>query len=655
MMEPGWAASEKNNIGGYSEERSPSEFFRLARYHGWDLSYCVHGRETFPGWHRAYLVDFERTLQAADRALGGDGRIALPYWGWDRGEVNGELFPAIVRKRFSVLRPDLIPPEAEGSQLGPDNGYRIVPNDKQLATGLKNMKVEDQVRSALSQWEHPRAASTHLDNTHSVETPHNSLHVLCGWPMSSVSFAAFHPIFFLHHCNVDRLYDTYLRKDMTNAGDGENAPWVEFDSSLFVQELRPFRHPATGEWFLPKHTFKTEAIGYVYDQLPPIPPQQMREPPILARFEDINPVTLAGRSVALHVFVARLLVVAVDMNDGAVIPAPALEGLGVPQPKLVGPFFEDKSLMLARGEAVPESGLEAGEVMQLQRYLHKYGWYGGEVDGYFGPATEAAVKRFQEFYHLKVDGIAGPATRSLMMMARMDDKEDEVDTDDQATFSPGSVVRWWAGGSPGYLDLEAARDEVAAALAEWATAVDTADEAHLTITWGNRTRNNMFRFNGPGGALAFTEPGGSITLDAAEHWLLGAAPAVPGAFYLQPVVLHEIGHALGLTHSSSPDDVMSPFYVADRLQLTEGDRTRAANIYPLLDEEGALGDMFRTLDLDGDGLLSRAEFLNAMCGRGDMPLERSEAEALFEQADVDGTGALPLQQFKMLIARLFFE
>ena len=64
----------KNGVAG------SSEFFRLASYHGQPAPiYCQHGRETFPGWHRIYLMEFERALQAADRELGGDGFIGLPY------------------------------------------------------------------------------------------------------------------------------------------------------------------------------------------------------------------------------------------------------------------------------------------------------------------------------------------------------------------------------------------------------------------------------------------------------------------------------------------------------------------------------------------------------------------------------------------------
>ena len=50
------------------------------------------------------------------------------------------------------------------------------------------------------------------------------------------------------------------------------------------------------------------------------------------------------------------------------------------------------------------------EVLQMQERLIALGYLAGRADGYFGPKTEAAVKRFQENNGLKADGYAGPLT-----------------------------------------------------------------------------------------------------------------------------------------------------------------------------------------------------------------------------------------------------
>ena len=39
-----------------------SEFFRIAGYHGWPSSYCNHGNETFPIWHRAFVIEMEKAI-----------------------------------------------------------------------------------------------------------------------------------------------------------------------------------------------------------------------------------------------------------------------------------------------------------------------------------------------------------------------------------------------------------------------------------------------------------------------------------------------------------------------------------------------------------------------------------------------------------------
>jgi len=64
--------------------------------------------------------------------------------------------------------------------------------------------------------------------------------------------------------------------------------------------------------------------------------------------------------------------------------------------------------------AAPTVTLKPGDtgaqVKRLQQFLRLFGYSTGKIDGEYGPATTAAVKRFQQATNLTADGIAGPAT-----------------------------------------------------------------------------------------------------------------------------------------------------------------------------------------------------------------------------------------------------
>ncbi len=54
------------------------------------------------------------------------------------------------------------------------------------------------------------------------------------------------------------------------------------------------------------------------------------------------------------------------------------------------------------------------EVKWAQYQLQKAGYYNGRIDGFFGPQTETAVKKFQRENDLEVDGSIGPKTRQKL-------------------------------------------------------------------------------------------------------------------------------------------------------------------------------------------------------------------------------------------------
>ena len=110
------------------------------------------------------------------------------------------------------------------------------------------------------------ATKGHNNRRTSLESVHDRVHVAIGGMVASVSKAAFNPIFFLLHCNVDRIYESYLNdnEDSQREFASNQVRMTRFGASntnMFTEPLLPFK--LKGQDIFPADTFDTTGLGWV--------------------------------------------------------------------------------------------------------------------------------------------------------------------------------------------------------------------------------------------------------------------------------------------------------------------------------------------------------------------------------------------------------
>jgi len=250
----------------------PRNWFHQGQVHCW---YCsgaldglwgqeIHGSWWFLPWHRSYLFFHEQILGS----LIGDPTFALPFWDWDT--PGRDLFPF---KTYGM-------PNDTSNPL----------SDKSRAVGVNDHIPSQYVGTRMMQRVLGAATFTDFGGSGNQEAqnqmgileggPHGAVHVWTCDPkvdfnnpkpdMGVLASAAFDPVFFAHHANIDRIWDKWIKEPQSQHANPANQAWLN-------QVFFFYDQAQTWTYISPSQMLEPEALSYRYQA-----PQQQPGPVVAA-------------------------------------------------------------------------------------------------------------------------------------------------------------------------------------------------------------------------------------------------------------------------------------------------------------------------------------------------------------------------------------
>ncbi|KAF8645995.1 hypothetical protein AX16_007421 [Volvariella volvacea WC 439] len=327
----------------FADTDAVRSFYEISGIHGrpykdWNQSpsggrgYCVHNSVHFITWHRPYVALLDQLLHDhaskialqyandTDEWKKAAGSLRQPYWDWK----NNSVPPNKVIQDKKVTIP--VPPLGEmqpidnpffqynfktGEREGFQGSFAGWPKSLRHPTS-QGENAESDVNSLrrllqASQDEFAYEANrlfsmtTWEEFSSNLENLHGKIHVRVGGlrgggHMSQVPYAAFDPIFYLHHAQVDHVASQWY---------GQHRVWINQ-----TRDLNPFWKVQTAYWQSPEVNQTGSILNYNYKDAPepspgpPVPLQRLNERTIQAYLPgssgQTSPTTITEWSVRIH-------------------------------------------------------------------------------------------------------------------------------------------------------------------------------------------------------------------------------------------------------------------------------------------------------------------------------------------------------------------
>lgn len=245
------------------------------RQRDWDQ--CQHQTGFFLPWHRGYLWSFEAIVRDAIVKLHGPADWALPYWDYnEKSNPKARQLPrALTDPQMPGNKPN---PLVNKFRFGRNGSGKVDVDPNRIRLNCLNERDFLGVASGGSagfggvptSFNHSSGRNGMLESE-----PHNNVHVEVGGQsnqtppdpglMSVPNTAALDPVFWLHHANIDRLWEVWLKRAPRHVNPNTKA-WLDGPTGAGVRKFVVPDVKGKPVTFTPRDMLNTQAhnLNYVY-------------------------------------------------------------------------------------------------------------------------------------------------------------------------------------------------------------------------------------------------------------------------------------------------------------------------------------------------------------------------------------------------------